>query len=126
MRVTSKDVIGSVLAAAAILVAMAVSNSWGWPLLGDYRAGTIALGVIGFAMCAAASDYSTVRGPDPFVVIAAVMGIAALVLIVAGLIWATATLFGWLAVVIVGLWLVSTVRHLTVPARQRPASPAAS
>lgn len=120
MRVTSKDVVGTVLAAAAVLVAMAVGNGWGWPLLGDYRAGTIALAVIGFGMCAAASDYSTVRGADPFVVTAAALGIAALALIVAGLIWATATLFTWLAVVIVGLWLVTTIRHLTVPLRQSP------
>ena len=126
MRLTSKDVVGTLLAAAAVVVALAVTNGWSWPLLGDYRAGTVALAVIGFGMCAAASDYSTVHGPDPLVVLASMLGIAALGLIVGGLIWASASIFVWLAVVIVALWFVSTLRHLIAPARQLPSRPVAS
>ena len=43
--------VGTLLVGAAVLVGVAVISDWGWPLLGDYRAGTIALAVIGFAMC---------------------------------------------------------------------------
>ena len=124
MRLTVKDALGGVLAAGAVLVALDVSNGWGWPLLGDYRAGTIALGVLGFAMCAFASDYSTVRGPDPLLVVAVLLGLAALGLLISGLILATAALFVWLAVVIVALWLVSTGRHVIARGQQLPAHPA--
>ncbi len=115
MRFNSKDLVGGLLAAAAVLVALDVTNGWGWPLLGDYRAGTIALGVIGFAMCGAASDYSTVRSPNPLIILAGILGVAALGLLIGGLIWATATLFMWLAGVIVALWAVSTLRHVITP-----------
>src|SRR5690242_8934100 len=112
MRLTAKDLIGTLLAAAAVAVTLAVTNAWSWPFLADYRAGTIALAVIGFGMCAAASDYSTVRGPDPLVIVAGILGVAAFGLIIAGLIWATASLFVWLATAIIALWVVATVRHL--------------
>ena len=121
MRLSPKDLIATVLAAAAVGVTLAVTNAWGWPLLTDYRSGAIALAVIGFGMCAFGSDYSTVRGPDPFVVLAGIMGVAALVLMIAAIGWPGATSFVWLAVVIVGLWLVTTTRHL-VSTVARPAT----
>jgi predicted ferric reductase len=121
MRLTGKDFIGTLLAAAAILVALDVTNAWGWPVINGYRAGVIALTVIGFGMCSAASDYSTVRWTNPLVLIAVVLGVAALALMIAGLIWATETLFVWLAAVIVALWLVSTVRHMITPSTRFPA-----
>ena len=126
MRLTYKDAVGGALALIAVLVALDLTNAWGWPLLGDYRAGVIALAVIGFGMCAWASDYSTIGRTDPLVVIAGMLGIAALALLVAGLIWATAQLMVWFAIVIVSLWLVSTVRHLIAHARPTPARPALS
>ena len=115
MRFTAKDLVGTLLAGAAVAVTLAVTNAWGWPLLADYRAGTVALAVIGFGMCAAGSDYSTVRGPDPFVMVAGILGVAALGLMIAALFWATATLFVWFAATIVALWAVTTVRHLVTP-----------
>ena len=125
MKVSFKDATATLLAALAALVALAVVNGWGWPLLGGYRAGTIALGVIGFGMCAVGSDYSTVRGLDPFVVVAGLLGVAALGLAIAGLIWSTATLFVWLAVTILLLWLVTTVRHiLATPGEVTPSAAA--
>jgi predicted ferric reductase len=126
MRLTSKDVIGTGLAVAAVFVAAAVINVWQWPLLGDYRAGTVALAIVGIAMCAAASDYSNVRWSHPLVLLASALGIAALGLIVAGLIWATAELVFWLAAVIVGLWFVSTLRHVITPRSFEQARPALS
>jgi hypothetical protein len=115
MRFTAKDLVGTLLAGAAVAVTLAVTNAWGWPLLADYRAGAVALAVIGFGMCAAASDYSTVHGPDPLVIVAGILGVAALGLMIAALVWATATLFVWFAATIIALWLIATVRHLVTP-----------
>jgi hypothetical protein len=75
-------------------------------------------------MCASGSDYSKVKGSHPLVIAASVLGVAALGLIVAGLIWATAELFVGLAAVIVALWFVTTVRHLLTSLELRPAQPA--
>jgi len=75
-------------------------------------------------MCSVASDYSTVRWSHPLVVVSAILGVAALGLMIGVLIWATATLFVWFAVVIVALWFVTTVRHLITPPQYRPARPA--
>ena len=118
MSFTSRDFVGTLLAGAAVLVGAAVFDDWGWPLLGDYRSGTVALAVIGVAMCSAGSDYSTVRWSQPLVVLASALGLVALALIVAGLIWATAVIFFWLVAVIVTLWMTTTVRHLITPRQQ--------
>lgn len=66
-------------------------------------------------MCTVGSDYGTVRGLDPFVAVAGVLGVAVLGLVIAGLIWATAALFVWLAVTILVVWLITTVRHVITP-----------
>ena len=126
MKVSFKDATATLLAGLAAVAALAVANGWGWPLLSGYRAGTVALAVIGFAMYTVGSDYTTVRGLDLLVVVAGLLGVAALGLAIAGLIWATAALFVWLAVTILLLWLVTTVRHVLATPRDVAPSAAAS
>lgn len=126
MKLTFRDLLGGVLAAAAVLVALDVTNAWGWPLLGDARAGTVALGVIGFAMCAAASDYSGVRGPNPALILSGMLGVVALGLLIAGLIYGTVTLLALLALDIVLLWFSSTLRHVYTRALGSPSQPVAA
>lgn len=124
MRLSFRDAVGTVLAAAAVYVVLDITNAWGFLFFGGYRAGVIALAVIGLAMCAFGSDYSTVRGVQPLVIVAGILGIVALGLIVAGLIWATAAVFVWLGAVIVALWAVTIVRHLVTPRETRTPRPA--
>jgi hypothetical protein len=126
MRLTWRDATTTLLAAVAVLVALAVTNAWGWPLLGDYRAGTVALTLVGFGMCTSGTAMAKARWSDPFVVIATLLGVAALALVVAGLIYATQPLFVALAVDIVALWFVSTVRHVVEEQPSFPAHPAVS
>lgn len=126
MRLTWKDATSTLLAVAAVLIALAVVNAWGWPLLGDFRAGTVALAVMGFAMCVSGTSMAKARWSDPLVVVATLLGVVALALMVGGLIYATQPLFVALAVDIVALWFVSTVRHLVEAQPAFPARPAVS
>src|SRR3990172_11415356 len=52
MRLTWKDGVTTLFAVAVVLVTMSVVQGWDWPLLGSYRAGTVALVVLGMGMCA--------------------------------------------------------------------------
>ncbi|HEV8598972.1 MAG TPA: hypothetical protein VGQ69_06400 [Gemmatimonadales bacterium] len=126
MRLTWKDGISAVLAAFTVLVALAVTNAWAWPLLGDYRAGTVALTLVGFGMCATGTAVGKASWANPFVAIATLLGVVALVLIVGGLIYATQPIFVALAATIVALWFVSTLRHLLEGSPEAPGHPQAA
>jgi hypothetical protein len=126
MRLSWKDATATLLAAAAVLVALAVTNAWGWPLLGNYRAGTVALTLLGVGMCASGTATAKASWSDPFVIIASLLGVVALALIVAGLMYATQPLFVALAADILALWFVSTLRHLVEEKPEFPAHPAVS
>jgi hypothetical protein len=125
MKLTWKDGISTLLAAAAVLIGLAVTNGWGWPLLGDYRAGTVALAIVGFGMCATGTAVGKASWTDPLVLIATLLGVVALVLIVGGLIYATAALFVALAADIVALWFVATLRHWMDGMAEVPSRPEA-
>jgi hypothetical protein len=126
MKLTWKDATSTVLAGAAVLIAFAVTDAWAWPLLGDYRAGTIALAVVGIGMCATGTSMAKASWSDPLVLIASFLGVLALVFIVAGLFMATVIPFVALAVDIVALWFVSTLRHLIDGVPEVPAHPQAA
>ena len=112
MRLTLRDGAATALAALAVLVTLAVTQGWAWPLLGGYRAGILALTLTGIAMCATGAGAvagSTMK--EPLAVIVSVLGVAALVLIVLGLVAGTQTPFVGLAAVLVAMWFFTTVHH---------------
>src|SRR5438105_6848725 len=112
MRLTWRDGITTILAGFTVVIALAVTQGWGWPLLGSYRWGVGMLAVVGLAADCGYSAGGTWSFRDPFIVVASVLGVAAFGLIVAGLIAGTEALFIALAVDLVALWIVATVRHL--------------
>ncbi|MBI4260340.1 MAG: hypothetical protein HY658_07220 [Actinobacteria bacterium] len=99
---------------------LAVERAWGWPLLGSYRTGVLALGVVGMAMCSLSSPARSSGWSNALVGIAAALGAAALVLVVVGLTGGSRTAFVWLSADVLVLWGVSTVRHAFVPAGRTP------
>jgi hypothetical protein len=117
MQLTWRDGAATVLAALVVAVMLALTQAWSWPLLGDYRAGVVALTIIGFGMCATgagAMQASAFR--QPFTIVASLLGVVALGLVVLGLIYATQTLFVALGITLLALWVVTTVDHvLTAP-----------
>jgi hypothetical protein len=119
MRLTWRDGVATVLAGLVVAVALAVTRSWDWPLLGSYRAGVAALGVIGWSMCILGGPRTASSFKGPFVVFASALGGLALVLVIVGLVTGTQGPFIWLAVDIEVLWATTTLHH-AVSARQAP------
>jgi hypothetical protein len=120
MRLTWRDGAATVLAALVVLVLLALTQGWSWPLLGDYRAGVVALTILGFGMCSfglQARDASEFR--EPFMAINSVLGVAALGLVVFGLVLATQVLFVALAMTLLALWALTTIHH-AMPDALRP------
>lgn len=118
MRLTKRDAIATVLCAAAVLVAVQVESP---------RLATIMLGAIGMTMCAVgtrAEDMATRETlmQHPAMVVGATLGIAALALIVAGLVVGSTAIVGALTTVIVLGWAVATTRHALTPAAHATAT----
>jgi hypothetical protein len=122
MRLTYRDGIAAILAAAVIAVTFAVTQGWDWPLLGTTRSGIVALGILGVAGCAVgnrsddmASAKELVRRPG--MIAGSVLGVVGLVLFIAALVANTETLLVALAVDLVVLSALATTRHAFVPSR---------
>jgi uncharacterized membrane protein len=108
-----KDVWATLITAVGLTLALSVTQGWNWPFLASPRAGIMALGVVGLAVCGtsgwAASEFSM---KDPFMLVAIVTGI---VLLGAGVIGLFANTLPYLVVMMVAtavLWLIATTRHL--------------
>ena len=120
MHVTWRDGVATTLGLLGGIVVLAVVQGWNWPVLDSYRAGVLALAAIGIPMCLVGAypfwDSVAFRQPrlilrDPFLTIAAVLGFAAAIALVVGLVTGTELPFVSLAVLMGVLWLVATVRH---------------
>jgi hypothetical protein len=123
MRLTWRDGLSSVLAVLVVGIVLALTQGWGWPLLGDYRAGVIALTVVGLLMIAAGASIRTASMADPFLAAGALLGLAAAAMVVFGVILASQETFVILAAVIIALWITATLRHAVEPAPRPQAAP---
>lgn len=102
MKLTWRDGVTTILAGLTVAIAFAVTQEWGWPLLGSVAAGVAVLGVVGWAMCVLGG--ATTSAPsmtNPFTVVMAAFRSVALVLIVVGLITRNEAVFVALAAVTV-------------------------
>src|ERR1700674_1475179 len=108
-----EDAGATLLTGVGLTLALSVTQGWNWPLLGDVRAGIIALGVVGFGACLMGGWRATaVATTGPFAFVANV----------AGMVWVGSGAIGLFAnavpdlVAMMGatfvLWLLATVRHL--------------
>jgi hypothetical protein len=109
----SREIRATLFTAVGLALALSVVQGWGWPWLGDARAGIIALGVAGFAACTTSNaDATTFSIKDPFVIAAIAVGI---VVLAAGAIGLFANTLPYLVVMMVAtiaLWIIATTRHL--------------
>lgn len=76
MRLTWRDGAATTMAGLVLAILLAATQAWSWPLLGDFRAGVVALAIVGFAMC----SVGMVAGPSefrhPLVILASGLGVA--------------------------------------------------
>lgn len=110
MSLTVKDLITTILAAATLGLFYAMSRGIELPLITNYRWGVMALALIGIVMCAFSGAGKGATGP--FITIASILGVAALILIVYGLVTGAKIGFVLLSFTILALWVVTTFHHL--------------
>lgn len=82
-----------------------------FPMVSGYRWATLVLLILGIGMCALSS--ATPGASGIYMKVAGGLGITALILIIAGFIFGTKTIFLLTAGVIILLWAIATFRHLT-------------
>lgn len=96
-----------------LTLALSVTQGWNWPLLGDARAGIIALAVVGYGACVTSNPARTrFSVTDPFLVVAIAAGCVSLAVGIVGLFVNTLPYLVVMMAAIVVLWLVATARHL--------------
>lgn len=113
MSLTWKDGITTLLAflVAGLYFARTTSGMQLSLISDGYRWAIIALAVIGIGMCSFSSP-ATTSGTNMFIVLAGILGVSALILIIYGLVTGAKIAFTLLAMTILSLWLIATVRHL--------------
>jgi hypothetical protein len=120
MRLTWRDGVAALFAVVVGLITLAVTQGWDWPLLGSYRAGVVALALVGVPMClvggyafwdSPAFNHPRLILKDPFLTVAAALGVVAVGLVVVGLVAGTQAPFVGLAGVMGALWITATVHH---------------
>ena len=120
MGLTWRDAVTTVLAGAVALVGLAVSGEWGWAMLGSYRMGSLAVGILGIGMCIVANPgkqmEQRMQEQDRGVKVLAVLGGVSFVLMILGVIVSSELLFMLLTIVTLAMWLMATIRHTSVGA----------
>jgi hypothetical protein len=119
MFLTRKDLIGTVV--TALIVLAYIGNTQDWRYLGDNRWAAVTMLAIGIVGCPL-----DVRLVDEDLTSPPIVGLGALGAIALGLgIVAIVTAAQWalsaLAIVVVLLWIGTTLRHATTPAHPHPA-----
>jgi len=95
MRLTWRDGVAAVFAGLIVLIVLAVTGSWGWPLLGSYRAGIVALVLLAVPMCviggyafwdSVAFEHPVQAMHDPYLAADMLLGPVAIAVVIGGLV----------------------------------------
>jgi len=111
MTLTGKDLITTLLAVATVGLYYAMTKGIDLPIISGYRGAILVLAVIGIAMCALGAGNGTSAPTGIWSFAAGALGVAALVVIVYGLITGAKIAFILLVGTIIALWGLATVRH---------------
>jgi hypothetical protein len=118
MRLTWRDGVTTVLAAAVVGIFAANTANWSVPFVENARWASLLIGLVGLSMCIVGGSATVIAVKSPFVVAAGVLGSAAMLLVVIGVATGWSLAVTLLAADTLVLWIVSTIRHAAV---SRPA-----
>lgn len=121
MRLTWRDGVTTLLALVVVGITLAVTQGWDWPLVGSMRAGMLALGIAGIAMCSVGTRSEDMAARETFAShpgmwLGSALGVVALAIFVIGMIVDTEAWLVAMALTLLALWIVASVRHAFVPA----------
>jgi hypothetical protein len=112
-RLNWRDGIATPIVAFTVLLTLAVTNAWGWPVVGSsYRTGAIALFIVGLAACASGGQSLVGGQRDAFLTIGRALSGVAVLLFVGALVFGTAPVFVGLEAVILVKWVLATIHHV--------------
>ncbi len=119
MRVSAKDLAGTV---AAVLVALCyVANVQDWWYLGSNRWAAVTMLVVGFIGCPLAARFEDAKSHLTPLALLGMLGVVALVLGIVAVVTAAQWALLALTVTVVALWVGTTIRHAATPAYPLPA-----
>jgi hypothetical protein len=111
MRLTWRDGVTTLLAGVVVATYAAYAAGWAIPVVDEVRGATLLIGIVGLAMCIVGGSGSTIASRNSFSVPASVLGGAALLLIITGLVTGWSLAVPLLAADTLVLWAISTARH---------------
>ena len=111
MGITWKDLVATLLAAGIGVMYYTPFGKTALPFLNNNRWSIVLLALVGIVMCSLGTPGT---GPmkDPWIIIAAGLGILSFVVVIIGLITGAKLTVQILVILIFALWLLSTLRHL--------------
>lgn len=112
---TRKDVVGTMVAALIVLVYVANVQDWGY--LGSNRWAAVTMLVIGFVGCPLAARLEDENLTSAPIVLLAALGVVAFALGLVAIVTAAQWALLALTIVVVVLWIGTTLRHALTPAR---------
>ena len=117
MSLTWKDAIATIMVGIAGVLTFAMLKGFDWPLLTNWRTGTLLLMAIGLGTCVFVNSDS-LPTKNTWTDAAGALGILAIILSFAGLVSNSKVLFVALAIDIAALWVLGTLHHIFTPAHQ--------
>lgn len=111
MSLTWKDVMATALLLIALLITYALFMELNWPIIIDWRMGSLALLVLGLGSCIFVGS-NTVPVKNNRVTVATILGILAVLLGLGGIILNNKWVFVALSVNIAALWALATMYYM--------------
>lgn len=113
MNLSIKDLKETILAVLAAGLYYAKMNNINLPIItSGYRIPIIILGAIGIVMCTVSGGGNPSTSGSIINTIISAAGVLAFIIIVYGVISGAKIAFTLLTIILLGMWLVSTLRHL--------------
>lgn len=110
MSLTWKDGVTTLLAGIVAVFTYLMATGYPVPYISGFRWATLVLLVLGMGMCAFSS--AAPSGTSPWITLATVLGVLAIILVIMGFVTGAKTVFIVLGGTILLLWLIATTRHL--------------